>query len=139
MKKEDYLTFIEKGKKFIYKGDYNSAIEIFNEGLNNSKNPIFYLYLGICYFRCNDYLTAKTQLKIYENIGKEDLEICYLFLSAVFKEMQDFEKCYYYYQKFLGKDTKSINTRTSTGFINSYNNIINTKVENVYKLFLSIN
>lgn len=139
MKKEDYLIFINEGKKYLNINDYCNAIMIFQQGLDETHNPIFNLYIGICYFKCSDYFTATTYLKIYESIGKEYLETCYLFLSAIYKENDDNINCYYYYQKFLGRDKIDNHKIPANGIIESYSKLINTKIEHTYKLIMSIN
>lgn len=131
----DIKSYLNKGKELMLKSDYYAAIEIFKSGFSISSNELFNLYIAACYFKNNDYLNAMTYLKSYENTGKEYLEICYLFLAAIYMENKDNKNCYYYYQKFLGKDEVN-NREISNGIIESYNKLINTKVEHAYKLIM---
>lgn len=131
------LELINNGKKYMFNKDYNSAINVFMEGLNNSYDPIFNLYIGICYYKCNDYLNSIKYLENYKNEKEENLEVCYLFLSANYKNINDYKMCFYYYQKFLGNENIDISSKSANGIMSIYNNIINNKIENVYNLIMT--
>lgn len=128
---------INEGKLYLLKNDYDSAIRIFLEGFKDTSNPIFIIYIAICYYKRNDYLIALDYLEQYEVYVSDNLEICYLFLAAIYKEINNKQMCYYYYQKFLGKEASTKSESFLTSIIDSYGKIIDNKVAKTYKLLMS--
>ncbi len=100
MEKIDKKEYIIKAEEYKENKYYFSAIKVYEEGLEKTKNPIFYLYIGICYFELEKYYDALKVLLLYELIGKEDLKTCYYYIYNIYEKIGEINKSNLYCKKY---------------------------------------
>lgn len=81
LKKEKFLLL---GNKSYEEKEYEQAIEYYQEGLNQTKHPIFQYHLALCYYKLENYSDSIIRFKNYIDKGYEMLDIAYYYLAEIY-------------------------------------------------------
>lgn len=84
--------YINKGKELIDNKNYLLATSQFIEGYQFTYDLIFFYYIGVCYFKLENYQLAIKYLELYKNQGFIKLEDCYKYLSLSYEKFNEI-KC----------------------------------------------